>query len=119
MSVFLTLPDSVGVAPTHIVKDGVEIENPRAGELEPLSSIGVPMALPVMAGGEVVESSTTYTIEPAEKLAAGQLARIVPGTRTVEVDHAGLVNVLVGQAGYVEGKAPKSTPSSKTSEVTQ
>ena len=109
MSVFLKLPDTVGVAPKYIVKGGEEVENPRAGELEPLSSIGVPIAIPVMNGKEVVEQSSTYRIKPAEKLGKGEWARIVPGTRSVEVDHAGLANVLIQQAGYVEDSASGKT----------
>ena len=110
MSRFLKLPDSVGVSPKYVVKDGEEVENPRAGELEPLSSIGVPIAIPVMSGKDVVEQSSTYHIKPAEKLGKGEWARIVPGTRSVEVDHVGLANVLITQAGYVEDPASgKST----------
>ena len=114
MSVFLKLPDSVGVAPKYILKDGEEVENPHAGELEPLNSIGVPISIPVMNGKEVVEQSSTYHIKPAEKLGKGELARIVPGTRSVEVDHVGLANVLIQQAGYVEDSA---SGKSKTPEV--
>lgn len=114
MSRFLKLPDSVGVAPKYVIKDGEEVENPRAGELEPLSSIGVPIAIPVMSGKEVVEQSSTYHITPSEKLGKGELARIVPGTRSVEVDHEGLANVLITQAGYVEDSA---SGKSKTPEV--
>ena len=110
MSRFLKLPDTVGVAPKYVIKDGVEVENPHAGELEPLSSIGVPIAIPVMSGKDVVEQSSTYRIEPAAKLGKGEWARIVPGTRSVEVDHVGLANVLITQAGYVEDPASgKST----------
>lgn len=114
MSRFLKLPDSVGVAPKYLIKDGEQVENPRAGELEPLSSIGVPIAIPVMSGKDVVEQVSTYHIKPAEKLGKGDLARIVPGTRSVEVSHEGLANVLIQQAGYVEDS---SSGKSKTSEV--
>ena len=114
MSRFLKLPDTIGVAPKYIVKDGEEVENPRAGELEPLSSIGVPISIPVMSGKDVIEQSSTYHITPSEKLGKGELARIVPGTRSVEVDHEGLANVLITQAGYVEDSA---SGKSKTPEV--
>jgi hypothetical protein len=67
-----------------------------------------------MSGKDVVEQSSTYHIKPAEKLGKGEWARIVPGTRSVEVDHAGLANVLIQQAGYVEDPA---SGKSKTPEV--
>ena len=114
MSRFLKLPDTIGVAPKYVIKDGEEVENPRAGELEPLSSIGVPISIPVMSGKDVIEQSSTYHITPSEKLGKGELARIVPGTRSVEVDHEGLANVLITQAGYVEDSA---SGKSKTPEV--
>lgn len=108
MSVYLTLPDNVGLAPDYIRnKDGVLVENPKAGEPEELTSIGVPIQIPVMAGGEVIDSTQTYRIEPAPKLGDGEWARIIPGTRIVEVNHEGLVNVLRTLAGYVDCDPPK------------
>ena len=114
MSRFLKLPDTVGVAPKYIVKDGEEVENPRAGELEPLSSIGVPIPIAVMSGKDVVQQVSTIHIKPAEKLGKGDLARIVPGTRSVEVSDELIANILIQQAGYVEDSA---SGKSKTPEV--
>lgn len=111
MSVYLTLPDTVGLAPDYIRKDGVLVPNPKAGEPEELTSIGVPIQMPVMADGEVIDSTHTYRIEPAPSLGEGEWARIIPGTRIVEVNHEGLVNVLRTVAGYVDCDPPrKSTP---------
>lgn len=111
MSVYLTLPDNVGLAPDFIQKDGVAVPNPKAGEPEPLNNIGVPIQIPVMAGGEVIDSTQTYRIKPAPKLGDGEWARIVPDTRIVEVNHEGLANVLRSLAGYVDCDPPKqSTP---------
>jgi hypothetical protein len=112
MSVFLTYPDHLGVAPAVIVKDGAEVPNPKAGEPEPLAAIGVALSVPTMAGGEVVDSSTVYTIKPAEKLAAGDLARIVPGTRTIEVASEIVENKLRSECGFIDG-TPNPKPAAK------
>lgn len=114
MSVYLTLPDNVGLAPDFIRKDGVLIPNPKAGEPEELTSIGVPIQLPVMADGEVIDSTQTYRITPAPKLDDGEWARIIPGSRIVEVNHEGLANVLRTLAGYVDCDPPKTTPKKTT-----
>lgn len=117
MSIFLTLPDNVGVAPDFIQKDGVAVPNPKAGELEPLTSIGVPIQIPVMAGNEVIDSTQTYRIEKADSLAEGEWARIIPGTRIVEVNHDGLANVLRTHANYVDCDPPnKTTPKKQSKE---
>jgi hypothetical protein len=111
VSVYLTLPDNVGLAPPFIRQGGKLVPNPKAGEPEPLNSIGVPIQIPVMADGEVIDSTQTYRIEPAQKLGDGDWARIVPDTRIVEVNHEGLANVLRTLAGYVDCDPPKkSTP---------
>ena len=118
MSIYLTLPEGVGLAPDFIQKDGVAVPNPKAGELEPLTSIGVPIQIPVMAGNEVIDSTQTYRIEQAESLADGEWARIVPGSRIVEVNHDGLANVLRTHAGYIDCDPPssKTTPKKQSKE---
>jgi len=109
MSVFLMYPDHLGVAPAVIIKDGVEVANPQAGEPEPLCAIGIALSVPTISGGEVVDSSSVITIKPAEKLGKGDLARIVPGTRTVEVANALVENKLRQENGFIDATPEKTT----------
>jgi len=114
LSTYLQMPEDAGIEPAFITKDGVAVPNPKAGEPQPLCQIGVPMSIPVMADGEVIDSSQTFTILPADALKEGEWARIVPGTRTVEVNHDGLEGVLRNLCGFVDAKAaPKTTRKSQ------
>lgn len=116
MSIYLTLPEGVGLSPDFIQKDGVAVPNPKAGEPEPITSIGVPIQIPVMADGEVIDSAQTYQITVAEKLADGEWARIIPDSRIVEVNHEGLANVLRTVAGYIDCDPPKKSTPKKSQE---
>lgn len=114
---YLTLPDGVGVAPPFIrdPKSGLDVPNPKAGEPEPINNIGLQIPVPVMAGGEVADTTARVAIHPGPGLGAeGELvddagsfkrARIIPGTRVVETDHPAVVNLLT-EAGYLQCDPP-------------
>lgn len=76
-SIFLELKADVGVT--------------ADGNLEPLVAIGLAIPVPQMIPNpatkelEPGESVENVTVEPSEALERGALARIVPGTRMVEV----------------------------------
>ncbi len=117
---YVKLPDYVGVAPAFIrTTDGLEVENPRAGELDPLNNVGVTIPVPTMVGGEVVNDSRRVQILPAAEPvdtdaptidAKGRLlaARIVPDTRVVESGHPAITALLL-DAGYLPCDPPEAT----------
>ncbi len=116
--IYLTLRDDVGIAPAHIVNDkGLEVPNPRAGELDNLTSIGVQIPMPVMVGDDVAMTTRQAPIHILDKLGPKDAmtdrqgrfcrARILPDSRIVETDHPAVVNLLTA-AGYVQCDPPKS-----------
>ena len=103
-SVWLT-PSWEDVEPPYSQKGDLIFPNPKAGEPRELLEIGVPVELPAVSDAPNV---SRFIIEPAPDLGA-RWARIVPGTRIVEVSHPGLAGVLIGDAGYVHTDPPKTT----------
>jgi hypothetical protein len=104
-SVWLT-PSWEDVEPPYNQQpDGLIVPNPQAGEPRPLNNIGVPITLPAVGDEPRVGR---YVIEPAESI-GDAWARIVPGTRIVQVTHPGLASVLIGEAGYIHCDPPKTT----------
>lgn len=60
---------------------------PEIGEHpdDPLQSISAPVAVPMMVGKEVGEGTEVHIITQRPKLDPGYSARVLPGTRIVEV----------------------------------
>lgn len=121
-TVYLTLPDNVGVASEYVRNaSGLDVPNPKAAEPEPINSIGLSIPIPTMAGGEIVNVARRVEIRPAAKLGEGDVsedgvlqgARIVPGTRIVECAVAPVTSVLV-ESGYVQCDPPKNTTAPAT-----
>lgn len=121
---YLTPPAEVGVAPAFVRSDGgVDVPNERAGEPDPLTSIGLQIPVDTLvkdaAGKEHVlpvasrvEIRPSVQLGPPEKLVDDVFARarIIPGTRVVETDHPAVVNLLQ-QVGWAHCDPPKSEQS--------
>lgn len=106
---YLKLRDDVGIAPSHIVNDaGLEVENPRAGELDALNNIGIQIPMPTMIGTEVGMTTRRVEIKPGAELADPLRARIIPGTRIVETDAPAVINLLVASGDYAHCDPPAS-----------
>ena len=60
---------------------------PEIGEHpdDPLQSISAPVAVPMMVGREIGEGTEVHIITQRPKLDQGYSARVIPGTRIVEV----------------------------------
>ena len=60
---------------------------PEIGEHpdDPLQSISAPVQVPMMVGREVAEGTEVHIITQRPKLDPGYSARVIPGTRIVEV----------------------------------
>lgn len=116
---YLKLRDDAGIAPSHIVNDkGLEVPNPRAGELDPLNNIGIQIPMPTMIGTEVGMTTRRVAIEPGAELADPLRARIIPGTRIVETDMPQVVNLLVATGDYARCDPPVSERPRKPRQTT-
>lgn len=99
--VYLELLEHVGLAPSHVrLPDGREVENPIAGEPEPLSNIRFQIPIPTMVGGELVMTTASSEAKPAEQLDPRTKTRIVPGTRLVHTQAPAVVEVLLNTGLY-------------------
>ena len=69
---------------------------PEIGEHpdDPLQSISAPVAVPMMVGREIGEGTEVHIITQRPKLDQGHSARVIPGTRIVEVRDRLLRHVL-------------------------
>lgn len=117
---YLEALDHVGVVPSHYVdpETGLNVPNPRAGEPDALNSIGINIPMPIMVGDDVVMTTRRAPIHVLDSLGPdGALvddqhrfcrARILPGTRIVETDHAAVVNLLMETGHYRQVDPPKS-----------
>ena len=109
---YLELNDDQGIVPTHLrdPDTGQETPNPRAGELDVLNNIGItiPIERPVMVDDkpELLRSTSTVYILPSLQLGDVIPARILPGTRIVEVAHPAVANQLLETGHYHQIDAP-------------
>lgn len=60
---------------------------PEIGEHpdDPLQGVSCPVLVPVMVGNEVGETTEVHLVTPRQQLDPGFSARVIPGTRIVEV----------------------------------
>lgn len=79
---YFELNDDVGLAPSHIVKNGQEVENPAAGTPEPISEVSLTVGVPTMVDGELLPIAQTVTLKP------------IPGTRILKVEDALVANAM-------------------------
>lgn len=106
---YFALNADVGLAPPYIrTRAGLDVPNERAGEPEPLREIGVAVPVPVMAGNDVVDDRRRVFIRPAAQRDELLQARIIPGTRVVEVAHPAIANLLIACGQYHEVAPPAS-----------
>ena len=115
---YLRLLDTSGTAPTHTrTPAGLEVPNPRAGELDELNNIGVNIPIPTMVDGEIVNLTAPVSIRQAQKLEDGDVdvstrtllrARIIPGTRIIETDCQPVIDLLQ-EMNFVHCDPPKTT----------
>lgn len=105
--IYFELNDDQGIEHSHLRNPvtGEEFENPRAGELAPLNNIGFQISVerPVMrddSGVDVITTTARVAIVPAERLDEKLHARILPGTRIVEVAHPAVANALIETGHY-------------------
>lgn len=99
---YFELLPHVGIEPPKLVNDqGEPVDNPKAGELQPLQpstlTLGVPTKVKTTAPGEpdVLIAQQTVTITP------------IPGTRITKVDDMLVANALAEHPCFTEIDAPK------------
>lgn len=61
---YFKLSEDVGVEPPYLTdeKTGEPVENPRAGELQPLIEVKTTIGKPIMAGNEVIDIAQDVTL---------------------------------------------------------
>jgi hypothetical protein len=93
---YFALRDHVGVTP--------------GGNLEPLVEEGMAIAVPTIVstvdGPEVVTTSMSVVIRPADTLPDGAGARVIPGTRIIECSDPRIADGLLGGEKYEEIPPP-------------
>ncbi len=106
--VYLELNDDIGLETSHLVIDGQNVKNPKAGQPAELNNIGVQIPMPTMVGKEVAMTTSRATIQVGEQRDEHIRARILPGTRIVETDHPAVVNLLIETGHYHQIDPPKT-----------
>lgn len=99
--VYLELVEDVGLAPAFLRQpDGTEVENPAAGEPEPLNNIRFQIPVPVMVDGQLAMTTNSAHVVPGDDLDEVTLTRIIPGTRVVHTQAPAVVDVLMNTGHY-------------------
>lgn len=85
---------------------------PEIGEYpdDPLQSVSAPVAVPMMVGREVGEGTEVHIVTQRPKLDPGYSARVLPGTRTVEVRDRLLREWFEKDARFVPCDPPSKRP---------
>lgn len=92
---YFELNDDVGLAPAFLTgPDGNPVKNPAAGTPEPISVLTLQIAVPVMVGKGVAETTSEVTLKP------------VAGTRIVEITDPLLANAMGTHPLFHEIDAP-------------
>lgn len=91
---YFELNDDVGLAPTHIIKNGEEVENPAAGTPEPLAKVTLQVGVPTMVDKELVQVAQTVKLDP------------IPGTRILKIEDPLVASAMSGHPLYHEIDAP-------------
>lgn len=107
---YFELLDEHGRAPAYTRQpDGTEVENPNFNEPEPINEVGVTVAIPTIVAGELVPLAQTLVIRQSPQLSDDLHARVVPGTRVIEVGPTGIIaaDALVASGQYREVDPPK------------
>jgi hypothetical protein len=76
------------------------------GNLEPLAEIGLVVNVPVMTGGEVVDSAHRITIGHADRLTRNDHARVISGTRIVHCTDPRVADGLLQTGSFHEVDPP-------------
>lgn len=80
---YFALNDDVGVAPTHLTgPDGLPVDNPEAGQLEPAREMALTIGVPTQVGRDIISIPQAVTLEP------------IAGTRVFKIDDPLVANVL-------------------------
>lgn len=96
---YFKLRDDIGVEPDFVTdtKTGEPVENPKAGELSPLRSENITLAVPTMVDDQVVSVVETVTLEP------------IPGTRILKIDDPLIANAVAELGKYDEVEPPSKS----------
>ena len=88
---------------------------PEIGEHpdDPLQSISAPVMVPVMVGREVGEQAEVHLIGQRPKLDPGYSARVIPGTRIVEVRDRLLAQWFANDARFAACDPPSKAKTEK------
>ena len=76
------------------------------GNPEPLVEIGLTATVPRMRGGELVDDPHRHVIRAAEKIPAGDGARIMPNTRMVHATDPMIAQALLSTGNWEEIDPP-------------
>ena len=76
------------------------------GNPEPLVTIGLTATVPRMRNGEIVDDPHRHEIKAAEKIPAGEGARIMPDTRIVEASDPVIADLLLSTGNWEEIDPP-------------
>jgi hypothetical protein len=91
---YFKLKDHIGVEPDLIEEDGQPVENPKAGELQPLVEVGLKVEVPTIVQGKVASATDSVTLKP------------IPGTRILKVNKAAHANGLLQSGNWDEVDPP-------------
>jgi hypothetical protein len=117
---YFTLHETLGLAPAYVrTDDGLEVPNPRAGELDPINEVGISVSIPTMVGKDVLDLPARIVIAPAESLPDKVRARVIPGTRIIETDNDRVATALLGCDQYAETDPPKAETTRTKREKTE
>ena len=88
---------------------------PEIGEHpdDPLQSVSAPVAVPMMVGREVGEGTEVHIVTQRPKLDQGYSARVIPGTRIVEVRDRLLAQWFDGDARFTACDPPTRSRTDK------
>lgn len=112
---YFELNEDVGVEPDFLTdpETGEPVENPRAGELQPINDVGVAAAVPRMIGGELTQDVVRISVQDDGK----ELEKV--SDRVVVARHPAVAQGLVESGQYHEVDPPAAgRPSGRVTRAT-